>query len=257
MNLEETGKLIAKLRKEAGYTQASLAEALLVTDKAVSKWERGLCVPDTTLLPKLSRLLDADMEFLISANSEYHNHEWEGLLVLDNPGASIDTSIYDKPMLDYLISYFMLVGIKHIDIRCSMDEEKYIRSRNLEQYGIAVSFGIRSDNPKMIIYGKYLLFGMSLTRHLQNAMGVDHSQRMTVDGMELPVIFSPSVEENVAYLKQKPEPKAFGRGTIAIPLETEDNITDAGDFVRIYQQHHRLKIADLHEIALRRGIIQK
>lgn len=42
MDLNLTGKTIAKLRKSVGFTQASLAEKLGVSDKAVSKWERGV-----------------------------------------------------------------------------------------------------------------------------------------------------------------------------------------------------------------------
>ena len=41
MNYEKTGKLIQELRKEKDMTQMSLSEKLGVTDRAVSKWERG------------------------------------------------------------------------------------------------------------------------------------------------------------------------------------------------------------------------
>ena len=47
------GALIARLRKEKGMTQQELADRLGVTDKAVSKWERGyLKVKDTTSIPR-------------------------------------------------------------------------------------------------------------------------------------------------------------------------------------------------------------
>ena len=53
MDCEKTGKLIRRLRQEKGYTQAGLADRLHVSDKAVSKWERGLGCPDISLLPQL------------------------------------------------------------------------------------------------------------------------------------------------------------------------------------------------------------
>ena len=42
MNTEKIGSLIAKLRKEKGLTQKELADQLHITDRAVSKWERGV-----------------------------------------------------------------------------------------------------------------------------------------------------------------------------------------------------------------------
>ena len=42
MNNQKIGKFIANLRKEKGMTQKALADKLYVTDRAVSKWERGL-----------------------------------------------------------------------------------------------------------------------------------------------------------------------------------------------------------------------
>ena len=65
MDCEKTGKLIRRLRQEKGYTQAGLADRLHVSDKAVSKWERGLGCPDISLLPQLSELLGAELESLI------------------------------------------------------------------------------------------------------------------------------------------------------------------------------------------------
>lgn len=57
MNLQKVGKFIAKMRKKVGLTQSDLGEALGVTGKAVSKWERGLNAPDITILVELSKLL--------------------------------------------------------------------------------------------------------------------------------------------------------------------------------------------------------
>lgn len=62
------GGIIRRLRKDKGMTQRQLAQALCVTDKAVSKWERGLGCPDVSLLAPLGQLLGADLGVLLSGD---------------------------------------------------------------------------------------------------------------------------------------------------------------------------------------------
>ncbi len=62
----KTGSLIKLLRKEKAMTQKELAEWLHVTDRAVSKWERGICAPDIALLEPLSEILGVSITELIS-----------------------------------------------------------------------------------------------------------------------------------------------------------------------------------------------
>jgi len=62
----KSGTVIRSLRHEKGLTQKQLAEMMNITDKTISKWERGLGLPDIALLPELSRILSADIEYLIS-----------------------------------------------------------------------------------------------------------------------------------------------------------------------------------------------
>ena len=57
MDAGYTGKKIADLRRQMGWTQKQLAEQLHVTDKAVSKWERGLNFPDLSMMEPLGALL--------------------------------------------------------------------------------------------------------------------------------------------------------------------------------------------------------
>ena len=59
MDASETGRRIQQLRKSRGWTQRELAEKLNVTDRAVSKWERGLNFPDMAILEPLARALDS------------------------------------------------------------------------------------------------------------------------------------------------------------------------------------------------------
>ena len=57
MNMHAFGQFIVERRRGLGLTQLQLAESLHVTDKAVSKWERGLSYPDVTLLEPLAEAL--------------------------------------------------------------------------------------------------------------------------------------------------------------------------------------------------------
>lgn len=65
MNAIDTGKKISLLRKEKNLTQKDLAEKLHVSDKAVSKWERGLNYPDLTLLPVIANILETSVTDLL------------------------------------------------------------------------------------------------------------------------------------------------------------------------------------------------
>lgn len=104
MNATEFGKFIQSLRKEQGMTQAQLAEKLMVTDKAISRWERGIGFPDISLLEPLAEALgitivelmrserieaaaiplaDADslMTDTIELASEQKRHQWRSRML--------------------------------------------------------------------------------------------------------------------------------------------------------------------------------
>ena len=60
------GSFIKELRKQKGLTQQELGNLLYVTDKAVSKWERGLSLPDITILTKLADILEVTVEDILN-----------------------------------------------------------------------------------------------------------------------------------------------------------------------------------------------
>lgn len=66
MNIEKIGKYIATLRKKQKLTQKELAEKLNVTDKAVSKWENGRCMPDVSLFEPLCAILNITVSDLLN-----------------------------------------------------------------------------------------------------------------------------------------------------------------------------------------------
>lgn len=66
MDNVKIGRLIYRLRKENNMTQLQLAERMNISDKTVSKWERGLGCPEIALLPELSKIFDVDLEKMLS-----------------------------------------------------------------------------------------------------------------------------------------------------------------------------------------------
>ena len=73
MNQFKIGKFIAECRKEKGLTQMQLSEKLGITDKAVSKWERGITMPDTSIMLELCDILGISVNELL--NGEKINME--------------------------------------------------------------------------------------------------------------------------------------------------------------------------------------
>ena len=72
MEQENIQKFIKKLRKEKNLTQKQLADMLGVTYQAVSKWERGLNIPDISILKEISRIFDVDMDTMITGVEKKH-----------------------------------------------------------------------------------------------------------------------------------------------------------------------------------------
>lgn len=65
LDKKKFGAFVAELRKEKGYTQKELAEKLFISDKAVSKWETAVSIPDTSLLIPLAELLGVSVTELL------------------------------------------------------------------------------------------------------------------------------------------------------------------------------------------------
>ena len=84
MDQLKIGKFIAKCRKGVNLTQAQLAEKLGITDKAVSKWERGIAMPDSSIMLELCGILGISVNELLSGekiNMENNDQKSERLLL--------------------------------------------------------------------------------------------------------------------------------------------------------------------------------
>ena len=70
MDLIKTSRIISDARKRKNMTQKELASKLHISDKAISKWERGLGYPDISLLIPLTKILDISLYEILSGEKE-------------------------------------------------------------------------------------------------------------------------------------------------------------------------------------------
>lgn len=280
----DTGNRIAELRKKAGYTQQTLATALGITDKAISKWERGISCPDISLLPKLSVLLDADIEALLSGVADIYSHKWKGILYIPENSFSLETLVFDKPLVYYLLSNFLLVGIT--DILIITSKENTISSslnEELRKIGFNINFHIKDiedlgqcikvnkdfikDSDTFIISDVYFVFGASLTRNYQSFMALKEGsiQLYLSDEEKTPFAFI-SKEQWSSFFDNKIKfetilsnslKKKISRGSICLPIKTHKQLCDTSAFIKFYQDYHYKPICDLVEISKNRGFFEE
>ena len=84
MDQIKVGRFIAECRKEKKLTQAQLAEKLCITDKAISKWERGITMPDSSIMLGLCEILGISVNELLRGekiNAEDDHKKTEELLL--------------------------------------------------------------------------------------------------------------------------------------------------------------------------------
>lgn len=182
MEINKVGNAISFLRKKIGYTQKELADRLGVSDKAVSKWERGLGLPDTAIIGKIAILLDSDTDSLLAGDLANHNTGWKGLLIVESSvhGVNPGTIIYDKPLVYFQISQFLLMGIREISVVGSESECEIIQGllNGGEGLGIQIEYYrnvpmdelASSSGNVMVVTGRSIIYGVDQTRFFQKAM---------------------------------------------------------------------------------------
>ena len=97
MDQEKIGKFIAACRKEKGFTQASLAEKLGITDRAVSKWETGKSLSDASIMMELCELIGTNVNELLTgeriAMDEYTKKAEQSLIEMQAKAEKADRNL--------------------------------------------------------------------------------------------------------------------------------------------------------------------
>lgn len=129
MNTNEIGKYIAFLRKEKKLTQQQLGNKLFVTDKAVSKWERGLSLPDITILEKLASELDTDIYNILQIEKK-SNIDIEN--ILEQERKKIKKQLNRKLIIGALtiILSSSIILFKFIPFGYNIEHVRYIHNEN-------------------------------------------------------------------------------------------------------------------------------
>ncbi len=106
MDQIKIGKFIAERRKKLNLTQMQLAEKLNITDRAISKWETGKSLPDSSIMPELCGILQITINDLLSGE----------VVTLDNYNKELENNLLEtikqKELSDKrLLSAEVLIGI--------------------------------------------------------------------------------------------------------------------------------------------------
>ena len=139
MNQEKIGKFIADCRKSKKLTQLELAEKLGVSDKSVSKWETGKCMPDLSLFKPLCNELNITINELLSGEKvekkDYQNKLEENIVNI------VDYKDKKSDVLGYII--FTFIGVLSLIIGISFHSTDFIFPLLFEIFGIIlILFGI-------------------------------------------------------------------------------------------------------------------
>ena len=114
MDLNKIGEFISSRRKLKKLTQEQLSEKLNISDRAVSKWERGICLPDASIMLELCQILDINVNELLSGEKidmkDYKDKNEKLLLEIAEQEVEKNKIIWTSMWVIMLVSILALFG---------------------------------------------------------------------------------------------------------------------------------------------------
>ena len=169
MDQEKVGGIIKTLRKDRGMTQLELALCLNVTDRAVSKWERGLGCPDISLLTRLSEIFSVDIGSIIDGDIEENDKR---------SGNMKKTKFYVCPICGNIITASENTNVsccgrklEGLEEKKNLDEEMKIERVDGTELYISSSHPMTKDD--YISFFSYVTSDSLLLKKLYPEWGVD------------------------------------------------------------------------------------
>ena len=161
-NKQKIGQRIKELRELKGMTQSQLGEALFVSDKTVSKWEKGNSEPESNLLVQMAKLFNVTLDYLLTGdNPETENTtisqielacREDNIALLDG----IDFEAFDEKgkNLDYYISKYKAYKVRHFYTDWLADKSTKEEGIKKKYYICAIPKGLEGeDNLCLLAWG--------------------------------------------------------------------------------------------------------
>ncbi len=163
MNQEKIGKFIAKSRKDKKMTQEQLADILGVTSKSISRWERGICMPDLSLYEKLCNTLGITINELLSGENlkkdEYQETFEKNIIsVVDKVDKKnrIPNTLKKLALTIIFVIDAILIGyIMYANIEFTANFDKSTMSATIETTGLVTSSGTQKAQALKFNYSVY------------------------------------------------------------------------------------------------------
>lgn len=129
MDQIKIGKFIQQKRKENNITQSELSEKLGITDRAISKWENGNCMPDAAIMKDLCNILDITINDLFSGEvvdmKENEKKLEENLLAMTKLKEEKDKKLLDLEIMMSVPAVLVSLALIYIASFANMDD--YVR----------------------------------------------------------------------------------------------------------------------------------
>lgn len=163
MDANIIGKQITALRKECGYTQENLAEKLSVSPQAVSKWENGRALPETSLLPSLAKVLNTSVDSLLIDSKIQILSAFYGDGIESHNVAGRLNKLIQNDVLDIVVNTLTLAcpldnnRPKYLTLKCQIEQDVYYMfAEDNKQLTINLnSKGLRNKEHVSIVAASY------------------------------------------------------------------------------------------------------
>lgn len=154
MNAQDFGQFLQQRRKELGLTQTDLAGKLHVTDKAISRWERGVGFPDIKLLEPLAAALEISLAELLQCRRIEMEEDLELMEEQTQQILEEQTKLSWQRRVILYLGYAVIVSMSFILLRISRNEALQGISRYLI-YAIAMTGAFLGSRALEFIVGRF------------------------------------------------------------------------------------------------------